>query len=154
MIRKATARCLISGLLLSLAACGGIRDSRFNPVNWFGKSEPAEIVRIDEKPQDKRQRVESVLSMAIEPVSSGVIVRAVGRSPDQGWWEAALVAQPLAADGTLVLDFRISPPFDQGNIGTPRSREVTVALHLSNVKLANVRRIVVQGANDARSVSR
>ncbi len=150
MIRKASVLCL----LLSLAACGGIRDSRLNPFNWFGRSEPVEKVVIDEKPEDHRQRVETVLSMAVEPVSSGVIVRATGRSPAQGYWEAELVPQPLTAEGVLVLDFRISPPRDTTNVSTPRSREVTVALHLSNIKLANVRQIIVQGANDARSAGR
>ena len=150
MIRKASVLCL----LLSLAACGGIRDSRLNPFNWFGRSEPVEKVVIDEKPEDHRQRVETVLSMAVEPVSSGVIVRATGRSPAQGYWEAELVPQPLTAEGVLGLDFRISPPRDTTNVSTPRSREVTVALHLSNIKLANVRQIIVQGANDARSAGR
>lgn len=150
MIRKASVLCL----LLSLAACGGIRDSRLNPFNWFGRSEPVEKVVIDEKPEDHRQRVETVLSMAVEPVSSGVIVRATGRSPAQGYWEAELVPQPLTAEGVLVLDFRISPPRETTNVSTPRSREVTVALHLSNIKLANVRQIIVQGANDARSAGR
>ncbi len=150
MIRKASVLCL----LLSLAACGGIRDSRLNPFNWFGRSEPVEKVVIDEKPEDHRQRVETVLSMAVEPVSSGVIVRATGRSPAQGYWEAELVPQPLTAEGVLVLDFRISPPRETSNVSTPRSREVTVALHLSNIKLANVRQIIVQGANDARSAGR
>lgn len=150
MIRKASVLCL----LLSLAACGGIRDSRLNPFNWFGRSEPVEKVVIDEKPEDHRQRVETVLSMAVEPVSSGVIVRATGRSPAQGYWEAELVPQPLTAEGVLVLDFRISPPRETTNVSTPRSREVTVALHLSNIKLADVRQIIVQGANDARSAGR
>ncbi|WP_112309223.1 hypothetical protein [Pseudogemmobacter bohemicus] len=150
MIRKATAVCL----LLTLAACGGLRDSRLNPFNWFGRSEPAEKVVIDEKPQDRRERVQTVLDMKVEQVSSGAIVRATGLTPTQGWWEAELVAQPVTQDGVLVLDFRISPPFEDKAVNTQRSREVTVALHLSNIKLANVRSIVVQGANDARSAGR
>jgi len=150
MIRKATAVCL----LLTLAACGGIRDSRLNPFNWFGSSEPAEKVVIEETPQDHRERVATVLDMKVEQVSSGAIVRARGLTPTQGWWEASLVPQPVTADGVLVLDFRISPPFETKPVSTPRSREVTVALHLSNIKLANVRQIVVQGANDARSAGR
>ncbi|NPD17549.1 hypothetical protein HOY34_20400 [Xinfangfangia sp. D13-10-4-6] len=151
MIRKTTALCLSLGLVLTLAACGG---SRLNPFNWFGKSEPVEKVEIEEKQTDQRERVANVLNMNVEPVASGVIVRAVGLTPNQGWWEAELVPQPLTADGILVLDFRISPPWDQTRVSTQRSREVTVALHLSNIKLANVRQIIVQGANDARSAGR
>ncbi|MCL4065006.1 hypothetical protein M3484_00240 [Pseudomonas sp. GX19020] len=150
MIRKATAVCL----LLTLAACGGMRDSRLNPFNWFGTSEPAEKVVIKETPQDSRERVQTVLDMKIEQVSSGAIVRATGLTPTQGWWEASLVPQPVTPEGVLVLDFRISPPFETQPVNTQRSREVTVALHLSKIRLANVRKIVVQGANDARSAGR
>ncbi|VDC30784.1 hypothetical protein [Pseudogemmobacter humi] len=150
MIRPVAVLCLA----FSLAACGAVRDSRLNPFNWFGRSEPVQQAELPEMPQDGRQRVESVLSLTVEPIRSGAIVRATGRTPSQGWWKAELVEQPVTADGVLVLDFRIEPPPEQTAVSTPRSREVTVALHLSQVKLAGVRQIVVQGANDARAAGR
>lgn len=141
-------------LVALLGGCAAARESRFNPMNWFGKSEQVERVELPQKPADDRDLVRNVLSMAVEPVPSGAIIRATGLPPSQGWWKADLVAQPVTEDGTLVFDFRILPPPSPTAVNTPQSREVVAATHLSHAKLANVRRIVVQGLEDARSAGR
>lgn len=141
-------------LVATLAGCGGMRDSKLNPFNWFGRSQPAEKVALPATPQDGRALVADVIGMAVEPIPTGAIVRATGRTPTQGWWKAELVPLPLSEDGVLVLEFRLFPPVDKTDVNTPRSREVTAAISLSNIKLENVRQIVVQGATNARVARR
>lgn len=141
------------GLGLGLAGCARIRDSRLNPFNW-GRSREAEKVALPEAPDDPRARVAEVLTLVIEEVPTGAIIRATGRTPTQGWWDAELVEQPLTEDGVLVFDFRIFPPIERTDVNTPQSREVTVAVHLSNIKLEPVREIVVQGEANARALRR
>lgn len=137
--------------LLVLSACGAIRDSRLNPFNWFGRSEPAERVVLGEKPADPRVLVADVVSMSVERYSSGAIVRAKGITPTQGWWEAELVEVENDDPAHLVLEFRLFPPLAGSDVNTPRSREVVVAFALSPQKLRDITRITVQGANNARS---
>jgi hypothetical protein len=147
-------RHLVLGLGLVLAGCGGLRESRLNPFNWFKKSEPRETIVLPGEPTDPRGLVETVLSLSVEPLPGGAIVRARGQTPRQGYWQAELVAQPLTDEGTLVYDFRIFPPTGQTEVNTPQSRQVDVAIYISDVKLANVREIVVQGATNARTSRR
>ena len=140
--------------LTVLAACGGLRDSRLNPLNWFGRSRPAEQVQTAAAPTDARALVDQVISMAVEPFPGGAIIRATGLPPTQGYWEAELVAQPLDENGVLVLDFRIFPPITAAGVVNQQSREVTVAYSLSDIKLQGIAEIVVQGAGNARSSRR
>lgn len=141
-------------LIAALAGCGAVRDSKLNPFNWFGASAPAEKVVLPEKPADPRGLVQQVVTLVIEPIPSGAIVRATGLPPTQGYWNAELVEAPADGSGRLVLEFRIFPPVGSADVNTPQSREVTAAIHLSNVKLRDVREIVVQGELNARAVRR
>lgn len=148
-------------LILSLAAvmaltsCASVRESRLNPFNWFGRSKEA---KADEfglaAVKDARPLVEQVLTMVIEPTPQGAIVRATGLSPMQGYYDAELVPRPVDDKGVLVFDFRIKPPPEQKPVGSPRTREVTVAAALSNIALQEITQIVVQGASNARSSRR
>lgn len=141
-------------LCLLLIGCGGFRDSRLNPFNWFGRSEPRETIVLPAAAEDKRPLVEAVLTMAVEPIPGGAIIRATGQTPTQGWWKADLVPQPLTEDGVLVFEFRLLPPITNTDVNTPQSREVTVGLYMSDIKLESVREIVVQGATNARTARR
>lgn len=141
--------------VMTLTSCGAIRESRFNPLNWFGRSQEAQVDEFGPaEQQDARPLVAQVLGMTIEQTPYGAIVRATGISPMQGYYDAELVARPVDENGVLVYDFRIMPPPFQKPVGTPRTREVTVAAHLSNIKLAEITQIVVQGAENARSARR
>jgi hypothetical protein len=145
---------LVLSLCVLLAGCGGFRDSRLNPFNWFGRSEPRETIVLPEKAADPRPLVAEVLSMSVEPMPGGAIVRATGRTPTQGWWKAELVPQPLTEGGALVYEFRLLPPITPTDVNTPQSREVTVAEFISDIKLDAVREIVVQGSGNARASRR
>lgn len=153
MIRP-TLRPALLCLCLVLAGCGGFRDSKMNPFNWFGRSQEAEKVALPSAPQDRRALVQQVVTLHVEEVPGGAIVRATGLPPTQGYWDAELVPQPVDESGRLVLDFRVFPPIETMRAGTPPSREVVVALYLSNYKLDSIREIVVQGELNARAARR
>ncbi|ESW59252.1 MAG: hypothetical protein Q27BPR15_18560 [Rhodobacter sp. CACIA14H1] len=144
------------GAAALVAGCGRIRDSRLNPFNWFGGARRRERVE-DTAPveaQDPRLLVADVVSLNVDPYSAGAIVRAKGIPPTQGWWEAELVARPIDENGVQVYDFRVFPPVTETPAGTPMSREITVAVSISAVKLDQISEIVVQGQNNALSSRR
>jgi hypothetical protein len=141
--------------VMVLTSCGGIRESRLNPLNWFGGSREAQADEFGVPAKiEARPLVDQVVSMSIEQTPYGAIVRATGLSPSQGYYDAELVARPLDENGVLVYDFRLMPPPGPTPAGAPRTREVTVAAHLSKIKLASISEIVVQGAQNARSSRR
>lgn len=141
--------------VMVLTSCGGIRESRLNPLNWFGGSREAQADEFGVPAKiEARPLVDQVVSMSIEQTPYGAIVRATGLSPSQGYYDAELVARPLDENGVLVYDFRMMPPPGPTPAGAPRTREVTVAAHLSKIKLASISEIVVQGAQNARSSRR
>lgn len=149
-------RQVLAGLAatLVLAACG---QSRWNPLNWFGRSRQAqrETVPVPEaEPGDPRQLVAEVTGLAVDRTPGGAIVRATGLPPTQGFWEAELVEVETGDAEAAVFDFRVSPPTEAFPASTPRSREVTVATFLPNARLATLRRITVQGATSARTAGR
>ena len=144
-------------VVLMLGACGAIRESRFNPFNWFGRSERTQPVVPPEAQVvagDNREQVASVTGLVIEQVSGGAIVRATGLTPRQGYWQAELVPRPLDEKGGQVFDFLVFPPPGQTGVSTPQSREITVAYFLSNFKLQGIGAITVQGKDGARSARR
>lgn len=151
MMRSLTAALIV---LLVLTSCGAVRDSRLNPFNWFGRSEPTETIQTVVKPQDPRLLVEDVTEMKVESYSGGAIVRATGITPTQGWWDAELVELETDEPGHLILEFRLFPPLVEQGVNTPRSREVTVATTLSPSRLENISRITVQGTKNARTTRR
>lgn len=144
--------------LMVLQACGGF-SARLNPFNWFGRSAPAEVVAEAAASEtgtsaDPRPLVDRVISMNIDSYPGGAIVRATGLPPSQGWWDAELVARPVDENGVLVYEFHVFPPKTPQPPGTQQSREIAVAANLTTRALAGITRIVVQGANDARSSRR
>ncbi|MFT4150496.1 MAG: hypothetical protein QM656_09880 [Paracoccaceae bacterium] len=138
-------------LTLALGGCG----SRLNPFNWFHRAERVE--RVQDTPEtaaDKRQLIQQVTHVTFDPYPGGVIVRATGLPPTQGWWEAELVPRKVDEEGVLVYDFRVFAPMTQQSVNTPRSREITAAASLSDYKLAGIKRVVVQGEANALGSSR
>jgi hypothetical protein len=154
------ARQMTAGLLcLALAGCGGLRDSKLNPLNWFGRSQPkAETLTVDGSaaPIDNRANVTQVTSLAVEAIPEGAIVRASGLPPTQGFWDAALVAENdgYPVDGVLTYRFVVAEPPGPRRSGTPQSREVTAADYLSTIDLAQITEIVVLGSENSRSTRR
>jgi hypothetical protein len=139
--------------LVMLAACG---QSRLNPFNWFKRSAPVETTLVAATPEDARALVADVLSLDIDALPGGAILRATGRTEVQGYWEAELVLRegPDADPAKPIYDFRAFPPVGRADVNTPQSREVTVAVYLSDIDLNGVTSITVQGASNARAVRR
>ena len=142
--------------LMVLGACSRMRDSRVNPMNWFGRAAAVEMApqATPQTPQDARPLVTQVLSLQVEAMQTGAIVRATGLPPTQGHWDAELVARDLDENGVQIYDFRLLPPVIPMAVSTQRSREVVVAVALSNTQLAKISRITVQGAANALSSQR
>lgn len=146
---------------IALGGCGRVRNSWVNPFNWFGggatevaQVAPAETDAGTPVPTDARALIQQVTDVQFDRYQGGVIVRATGLPPSQGWWQAELVARPLDEDGVLVYDFRVFPPAGVTQANTPRSREITAAASVSNYKLESIRRIVVQGESNAMGGNR
>jgi hypothetical protein len=141
-------------LATALGGCARLKESRFNPLNWFGQARQTTVTTLAIAPEDPRALVAQVTTLKVEPYPGGAIVRATGLPPTQGYWSAELVAQPLDEQGRLVFEFRVFPPPEPVAAGTPFSRQITVAAAVSDIKLRDVGTIVVQGASNALSSGR
>ncbi len=143
-------------LLMFLASCGGVRDSKLNPFNWFGKSKEERLEAAAAAQIDPRQLVAEVISLKVDRMPGGAIIHAIGLPATQGHWEAILM--PLNGEvpdkGTLVYEFRLMPPPGPTPAGTKRSREVAVGHFLSDQSLIGVRRIQVIAQKNRRTVRR
>jgi hypothetical protein len=155
-MRKLLAAICILGLL---GACG-LRESRLNPFNWFGKGRE-ERVAVQRGPlAETRPLVAEVLSLTVDRMPGGAIVNAMGLPPTQGHWDADLVPVLTGADGqplppqVMVFEFRLKPPPRPAPAGTQRSREVLVGTFLSDQKLERVREITVIGQLNRRTARR
>ena len=150
---------LITGLLVItlLAGCGGLRESRLNPFNWFGRDKEERIAVVEKADYvGPRGLVGEVLSLKVDRLPGGAIINAMGLPPTQGYWSADLV--PLNGGkpdkGTLVYEFRLAPPPGPEPVGEKRSREVLTGLFVSDQDLAGVRRITVLAERNKRTVRR
>ncbi|WGW02687.1 hypothetical protein [Tropicibacter oceani] len=155
---------------LVLTSCGGLRDSRLNPMNWFGRStsQPVASESVD-NPLIPRRRVSifrsnqpeayqgtligEVTELLVERRPGGAIIRATGVSDRQGPFELRLVKVDAESDAdTLTYDFRAL----QINAaqGSSNSRTFTVALWLTDQQLAGIRDIRVKSRSNIRTSRR
>lgn len=158
-MRKPLLAALIAAL--TLGACG---QSRLNPLNWFGHSKRTAVATVPVDPKtgvplaqpDPRPQVAEVTSLSVERTPGGAIVHATGLPPTQGWWNAELVPENdgKPVKGVLSYRFVIVPPPGATAVSTPQSREVTVAVRLTDYQLQGVHAITVAGSADARTVRR
>ncbi len=142
-------------VLLTISACGTVRDSLFNPFNWFGSSreQPSGLVPAGGVAAlDNRAVAHQIIDMSVERTPGGAIVRATAVPPTQGWWDADLVAENdgRAVDGVMTYTFRIAEPPRPWPAGTPQSRELTAGAFIPNTRLDAVRQVVVRGAANQR----
>jgi len=151
-------------LILTVTGCARLAESRFNPLNWFGRStavaaQPDGTIRPlipagrTAVVVDNRVLISVVTEMAIERTVSGAIIRASGVTPTQGYFNAQLM--PVAQQGgVLAYEFRVEAPTGFEAVGTEASRTITVARVLSAAELAGVQVVRVQGAQNAREARR
>ncbi|MFN4098949.1 MAG: hypothetical protein ACK4GT_04155 [Pararhodobacter sp.] len=143
---------------LVLAGCGGLRDSRVNPLNWFGESRAG--ARPDLGPtgavNDNRPLVPQVSAMSIERTSSGAIVRAEAVMPTAGWWDPQLVAENSGRvqGGVLTFRFVAAAPRNPVAVPNPAARTITAVVALTQAQLDTTSEVVVVGAGNSRSARR
>ena len=137
-----------------LTGCATVSQSKYNPFNWFKSATSTEVPVLYQAPPDQRLLVAQVTALKIEQTPDGAILRATGLPPSQGWWKAALVKVDQDDAARLVYEFRLYPPLAPAPASTPRSREITVAVALSNQQLQGISTITVQGEGNALSSRR
>ncbi len=160
---------------LTLSACGGWRDARGNPANWFGKSKEApppvedtEIVnplipRDDDKvnffggPDDEVDLsvpVDSISEISIRPTPVGAIILATGQAKRLGAYSAHLAPDEAAEPGTLSYTLRVIYPSVGTPIGTSATRSISAAITLTHQELAGIDRVIVAAEENAQETRR
>ncbi|MBS0122663.1 hypothetical protein [Thetidibacter halocola] len=159
---------ILSGALV--AGCGGFGESRFNPMNWFGRSvstpvDPNATVNplIPQRSESVLRRprqdaayagslVGEVTELLVERRPGGAIIRTTGVADYQGPFELRMVPVEDAGDGVLAYEFRAYQA--PGPRGTDLSRTVTAAVWVTDSELAGIRTISVKGARNERTSRR
>ena len=161
---------------LTLSACGGWRDARVNPRNWFGSSETVAVAapeknanplipveedrakirvgRQDENTDAPAFPITEIVDLRIDRTASGAFVVATGVAKRQCAYDAKLVSVKDAAGSTLIYTFEVSYPEAPTYAGNTATRTIRAAVHLSNQELRNVRKIRVEGETNARETRR
>ncbi len=167
-MRKTLLALLASTLLVS--ACGMVRDSRINPMNWFG---PARSVAVESEENTnplipkraglfakRRAEVETyegrpfeqITDLTVEPVPGGAIVRATGLAARQGIYAVQLTPandEELPVNGVLTYRLEGVRPDKATPQGTQPTREVIAGRRLTDQNLRGVREIRVEGQLNA-----
>lgn len=143
-------------LTLTLAACGGMRDSRVNPRNWFGRSQAEPTLGPVRETEDRRPLVATVSALSIERTSTGAIVRAEAVMPTAGWYDAELVAENNGRprDGVIAYRFVAARPRPAVAVSAQAPRTLVAAATLSVYDLEEIREVVVSGAENSRRARR
>ncbi len=95
-------------------------------------------------------------STHVERSINGIILRAEGIAPTQGWYSAALLASLTPPDtdrGTYYLDFVAIPPEEAATVGPERTRELRAAIFLPDRYLEKVSSIHITGQQRTETVS-
>ncbi|MDU8912061.1 hypothetical protein [Aestuariicoccus sp. MJ-SS9] len=161
---------LVSALVLT--SCGTVRESRFNPFNWFGRgvSEPvanadstvnpliprrrANIFRQEAETAYRGTPVAEITELLIERRPGGAILRTTGLANRLGPFDVRLVPVAEESDGAT-LTYTLSALQQPGPRNTgPRARQITAALWLTDQQLAGVRTIRVRGLTNIRTARR
>ncbi len=158
----------------TLVGCGGFRDSRINPRNWFGRStagpreatatsaeggnplipdrEDSIFRRSNREDVYQGTPVDQITALAVERTGDGAIIRATARTERQGAFDIRLVPeQPMDAPVSGVLSFEMQAiqPSDTPQ-GPARSRQVQAGVFVSNQTLEQVTQVRVRGLRNER----
>ncbi len=159
---------------VALTGCAAINESRFNPLNWFGRSQPdpaaMDVANAEVNPLIPRRRVSffmnnqpeafagrpiaEITELLVERRPGGAIIRATGQASRVGPFDVRLIADEAASvDGTLVFDLKALQQAGPRSTN-PLARQVTVGRWITDQDLRGIRAITVRGANNARTVRR
>lgn len=173
-MRKTLPALLVASLLLG--ACGTVRDSRINPLNWFGRSQsvPIETTAENTNPlipkggglfgnRNKQpdayagRPFEEITDLTIERVAGGAIIRATGLAARQGIYSVQLTPEnkeEIAVDGVLTYRLEGLRPSRGTAVGSKPTRIVTAGRKVTDQMLRGVRVIRVEGELNARTARR
>ncbi len=156
----------------TLSACATVRDSRFNPFNWFGQSREeavaaaedgevntliprrASIFRDNDMGEYVGVPMEEVRALSVERVPGGALIRATALAAKQGAYDLRLVPDEDAEPDMLSYQLLGIYNPDVRRVGTEASREFTVATRVTDQDLEGIRTIWVSARTNARSVRR
>lgn len=153
----------------ALTGCGGFRQSRVNPRNWFGRSTSRKVANTDPentnplipKREDRilfRKRdkaydgtpVDQITRMVIERTDGGAIIRVVGLPLRQGAYDVRLIPDDVNAkpvNGALSFAL-MAVQSDTMPQGSERVRQVQAGVFVSNQTLETAEVIRVRGARN------
>ena len=171
-MRKSLALFLAATLVLS--NCGGWRDSRVNPTNWFGKSKSAPVESATDEEEvnplipeqqtkgifaraaeeDFSEPVTQISELRVEPTPTGAIIYATAIADRQGAHDVELRRVDDTEADTLEYVFRVVYPEAATPVGSEHSRTVRAAVTLSEQTLRPIRVIRVTGAANQRETRR
>jgi hypothetical protein len=162
-MRKSLLTLTVAALVLT--GCG---NSRLNPMNWFGRGQPAPVVTTgdvnplipvgrDGRPLKEEAPylgalISQVTEVRVERVPGGAIVRASGVGHFQQSFDVQLTSpsDKQAVNGVQTFQFRAYvPPAGNRVVGPASSRTITAAAYLTDNELAGVRKIRVEAASNA-----
>ncbi len=164
---------------MTLTSCGGIRDSRVNPLNWFGSAQSGPVQQtapeeINPLIPDTASRglfdslreqadiyvgtpVDQIKSLVVEAIPGGAIIRVTGVTDVLGVYDVRLTKtneDDVAEDGVLTYQLQGIRPARATRGGTERTRTVVAARRLSASQLAGTRVIRVEGLRNAQTTAR
>lgn len=136
-------RLLFAVAVFSLVSGCALKMPSFSFLKFWGDDEQAvaEAVVVD-----PTRLMTDLIDARIEPVQEGVILRATGIAPTQGYHSARLVL--VSTSGAVItFQLRALAPEEAARQGTARSRQLLVARLLTFSELQGVRTIEVITAN-------
>ncbi len=146
---------LMTLFVVGLSGCAAVNESRFNPLNWFGSEEETlDPIAVE---NERRPLVAQITGLVIERTPGGAIIRATALPPTQGWFDAELISANQdddPVDGVLAFAFRAIPPETRQAQSTERSRELSAAVFVTNLTLANTSTVQVTGQLNSRVIRR
>ncbi|GAA3873321.1 hypothetical protein [Celeribacter arenosi] len=161
---------VVSGLILTLlSGCGGdFRNSKVNPLNWFGQREQTQTLDAEGRvvrvlptlaPRkgypafvDTRAFAPSITALDFLRTATGSVLSVTTVVPTLGYADAALVPVEHDDGSILILEFRLRAPKDVPGIGSVSQREITVARAISNQELAQLTQIQIRSASGVRTL--
>ncbi|MCH2163481.1 MAG: hypothetical protein MK098_02360 [Marinovum sp.] len=160
-------------VLTMLTGCGRVRESNFNPFNWFGggrdNGNAAQQVEGEVNPLIPRSResifrrnedndhytgrlVAAVTAVRIDQRQGGILLQADGRTVRQGAYDVRLVLRPdTAGTPTHVYELKAQQPTNRG-LGAEATRNVTAGLALTTQDLLGVNSIEIVAEGNSRAV--
>lgn len=146
---------------LALAGCGGNGSNPFGSLgslNPFGggSGQTVPVVAPYERPPGG-VLIARLVSVEAEPALRGLIIRATGAAPTEGYYGARLFALNDGLpdeNGIVTLQFRVEAPEFPGPAGTENTRQVIAATFVTDAALEDINGFVVVSATNTVSLRR